>query len=237
MKRAYPYAESATAKRSGKRTYKQMRRAVAVAKPLQITPLVSKTVLTYTDCWYFNTGAGAAFIVNTFRLNGLHDPDVTGAGGTPTGLLAWAGFFGKYKVYGCFIEAEFISNCSQALICGYKCYVSGTGYTTPTSSTLVQQTLGEQSNVKSQLLGPSNVGNGNTYCKLTKYVSMRKMLSPHEFNDAAAGAAVNADPTSSVLMDVMISDALAATSNNVVWAWIRLHYYVNFYSPGTVTTD
>lgn len=187
--------------------------------------------LVYGDTFPMDTAA-ASFVTQWFRMNSLFDPDLTGVGGTPTGLTEMAALYNKYHVVASRITVRFQNTCDKNLLVGFEC--EGPGYHYANSGVQVQQALLEWRTAHAVLSKTSlQVGTVKT---LSRAYSMRKMFGTKgEYDDN--WAATNANPSSDIQCQLMICNTDGATANNTVEAVVRIVYYVRFFEPHVVPTD
>jgi len=173
--------------------------------------------VTYGDYWALNGGSGIK--VQSFRLNSLYDPDVTGVGGKPTYADQLAQVYQSYLVTSADVTVEFFSFNTEIEMVGAIWHPSGES---PVSSvTQIQQIALENSNAMyANLPGKGSTGN-------TPRIILKKHLDLSKLEGVSLDDNFRADfgsnPVNSMHLDVFSIDPLAADDQATV-ACVTIKY-------------
>lgn len=184
--------------------------ALALAPTSSLSPFSNRLPFTlkYGDVWYLNGGSGVK--VQSFRMNSIYDPDITGAGGTPTYAAQLAEIYESYKVESVDIKAEFFSfNTGIVQQIGMIWHPSNEG---PVSSaTQIQQILMEGANGLGGFIAARG-SNGPTPKKtFTKHLDLS--IVEGAILDDAFRANFGSNPAKVLGLDVVAIDPVGITDS------------------------
>lgn len=198
-------------------------------------PLRKFVKFLYQD-WQVVTQAAGAVAQYTYRLNGLQDPDVTGAGHQPRYYDTYLGAtegnapYAQYRVHACKFTltfTNFTATGDQAIIYAHWRDASDSPITDYFD-------LGEVPQTVSAVAGS---GNSQGSISLSRYVKMNSILGFGELQDTDSTAAYyNALPTDQVFVDfgylplITVGDA----SFNVR---VELEYYVELFDLNLINNS
>ena len=94
-------ARRSSAKRTRRRRRRIPRRS-RISRPIRLFPKTAKVSLTYCD----EVECQAGLAPKVFRLNSVHDPDVSVGGHQPRGHDQWSAMYSKYCVIGATVFVE-----------------------------------------------------------------------------------------------------------------------------------
>jgi len=173
--------------------------------------------VTFGDFYLMNGGTGVK--VQSFRLNSLYDPDITGVGGTPTGATDLATIYESYHVDSVDVDVEFFQyGTAQVSQVGLVWHAPGEG---PVSTaTQIQQILLEGSNCISAVL-PRGSSTTMPNVRLRKHLDLAKVAGSTK--DELADGAFGSNPTDAFNLDVVSIDPLGI-ENQAMLAVVRLTY-------------
>lgn len=182
---------------------------------------------------YSDTYTYSAFIAQdkVFRLNSVHDPDLTGAGHQPRYYDQLTAIYSYYRVLGCRIRVRALPN--DATANQQNIWVATVASNSPTSLTgIAYYDVGELPFTRSEITNLygaraiySSYHNVNTIAGVSKLTVM---------NSQSYRAAVGANPTESVYWHV-VAGTFDATNTVNCRILIDLEYYVQFEDPLTPT--
>jgi hypothetical protein len=120
--------------------------------------------------WTSATNPTPAIIINqSFVMNGVYDPDLTAPVSTqPVGFDEWMGFYERYEVLGCLIEATVYNNSTSGLPIVHAMMPS-MDQTPPTNPFIMMQQA-------HAVDGVSSGANGVPCCVLTKYMDVKAFI-------------------------------------------------------------
>jgi hypothetical protein len=187
--------------------------------------------LRYGDTWNLSAGA-ATYATNAFNLGSCYDPDLTGAGGQPSGFDAWGALYARYKVHSTVMTVRFVNTCAQPVL---AVVVAGGGtYHMPNSGSLVQQEFLEGQHSRGKLL------NYQAYYGSTGTVVMRNnhsVLEGNDLKDIDYSALVTASPARAPVAAIFICNADGTTTAATATAVVCIEYLVTFYEKHWVIED
>lgn len=175
--------------------------------------------VTYGDFWML-TGSGG-YKVQSFRLNSLYDPDLTGVGGTPTYAAQLAEVYSSYKVDSVDIEVQFMNfKTTTCTLVGLCWHPSTEG---PLSSaTQIQQVAIEGRNSVSHCLPYVPSGGPAGDYTIKKHLDL-SMVEGAILDDAFR-ANFNANPAKCINLDVFAVDTLGIADPSVE-IFVRIMYH------------
>lgn len=209
------------AKKKAKTTYPRIKLGVpSVIKGIRM----AKTKLTYCDAVTLNPGAGTA-ANHLFAVNGLFDPDITGAGHQPAGYDQYMALFNVYVVTAAHIKVTYY-NTSTTL--GQLVSLSYSDL--PTVDPDIRRYI-EQGNSRWAVLGTESAGNGIQTLSLS--CNMREVSGQDIFNSSEyeAGAATNPSDTHYFVLSAAALDFVSDPSS--VRCAVEIQYEVYFRDPAT----
>lgn len=178
-----------------------------------------------------------AMTYNSFRLNSIYDPDLTGVGGQPRyydQLLSATGPYLRYRVLGCKVKIQFVNDNSSAGALGYVGMYARDS-TAAAISSVDLTGLTELQNTKYTILGNMNSSKGIRVLK--NFYNIAKVMGVQDIadNEDAEGA-YNGNPTDSVLLDVYYYPLDGATTTSI-YALVDLEYIVQLMDLNTVAAS
>lgn len=185
------------------------------------------TKLIYGDVITLTVPAGG-LASNTFRLNSLYDPDLTNVGHQPQWFDQLANVYQRYRVKGSKITVTFTTgfeSTSTTFAGPWMC-----GVTTSATSTLnasSYQTLTEDANSVSTMMGSKNGGN-NVKTLSNTFTPMRD-LGIDSYDDTLA-AATSSNPVSMFYGHVWIKDAYQSTNAAYATIQIKIEFTCEFFN-------
>lgn len=184
--------------------------------------------VTYGDVWLLNGGSGVK--VQSFRMNSLFDPDLSGAGGTPTYANQLAEIYQSYLVDKIDVEAEFFSFNSELQMVGLIWHPSGEA---PVSSiTQIQQIALEGSNSLFATM-PGKGSNSNT-----PKITLRKQLVLQDVEgcplDDNFRADFGANPVNMMGLDLFSIDP-SGIDDQATQVIVRITYHGYAYGRSALT--
>lgn len=183
----------------------------------QLTPLTKKVVLKYGSFKSLEALSGIQTV--RFHMNGLYDPDQTGAGHQPMGFDQYMAFYEKYTVHASKIEVEAISRSVNTTT-----FVSVGAIPTGHSTYVDIDTIVESPNTAYGLLG----GYQRNKIKLSSYVNLQKYFGEPLNEDKYEGD-TSANPLKTALWDIT---AIDPTLNSLaVDLVIEITYYCTLKEP------
>lgn len=197
-------------------------RTRTVTAPL---PQTFRTTLHYAQYYSLNPDA-LNISVQTFRLNGIQDPDFTGVGHQPRGFDELTQFYGRYTVVGCNTQVHLMNSLSQPLIMAFVTYPALTTPPTPLTGTLWRE-VGEypKGNIAYRA---QPAGTSNNQMVIRKSANMAQLLGVSDIlSEADAGAVVSGNPNKSVHGSVWVGAATTDDLGTVVIC-VKLSYDVVF---------
>ncbi len=188
-----------------------------------IFPDTLRRVLKYCSSKSYTTGtSGIVGSTNTYRLNGLHDPDTTGVGHQPYGYDQLTPFYGVYTVVRAWAEITVSGVDDSSTYLAYMVQPS-LSTTTLASSTLEQ--VSEYDEMNFIMLGQSSSGIPNQSIRLPKIdlpklegLSMESYLGNSNFRGS-----VGSNPSQGSQFVVGIGNA-AGTSAKVATLTVELFF-------------
>jgi len=191
------------------------------------------TKLRYAEVITFTAGAGA-FQANTFRLNSVYDPNLSGVGHQPMYHDQLALIYGKYRVNGARIRVRFemVSLPSTATasyaptLCGIVCSANSSFV-----SSSYEQLL-EQNNNQVKVLGDKSSGNSEVI--VTQTFSPSRDLGNGAVDDSNAGSFGN-NPSQVFYAHVFKNDMTANPS--IVQALVEIEYQIEVYQRLEIGTS
>jgi hypothetical protein len=181
--------------------------------------------LKYGDAWDLSGGA-VDYAANIFRLNSLYDPDLSGAGGQPSGFDYWTTAYYRYKVFAADISVIFTNTTNTQSFGAVTHY--GTGFTAPATGTEVQQSVLEGDHTKGVVLAPT--GNGNDFIRgvVRIHCDLRKLQGDAAFNDSDTSAIYNANPAIPYYAQVAVCAWNGTTVGPSAVAVVQIVYHTLF---------
>lgn len=156
-----------------------------------------------------------------FRLNSLHDPDLTGTGHQPLGYDQWTGFYGRYRVFAVSYVIQF---CSQNNATGNTFAICPTNSSTSFSSmSQAMETIQSRYRV---------TGAGENVCVFKGKYYLPKIGGDTRVSymaDDRFQAQIGNNP-----VEVMILHLLAADNTGATFAYtvdVKLVYHCELFDP------
>jgi len=146
-----------------------------------------KTKLRYCESGYWSAAAGGSQS-NTFRMNSVYDPNLSGIGHQPMYHDTLALIYGKYRVTKAVITVKFASSSPPALTAvnyGPTCVGLVCSNSSSFVSTSVDQRM-EQNDNSTKILQPKGGGNEVVTCRQTFYPG--RDLGNGAIDDSGAGS-------------------------------------------------
>lgn len=174
---------------------------------------------------FYNLSGGSGIVVQSFRLNSIYDPDITGVGGQPMHYTELAATYGRYKVTAADVSVTYINWAPQSAFVGFVWHPSPS---TPLSSiTQTQQVLLEGSNSMSAFLSPHSA-NGGPYEQVTlkKHLDLTRVQGC-VLDDVYEGD-FGANPLANISLDVVSIDPLGV-ENQATVAMVQIQYFGEVY--------
>lgn len=189
-----------------------------------IAPPIMKTKLQYCDQNYLDVPASTEstdeFI---FALNGVFDPNVSGAGTQPRGFDQWHALYTKHLVTACLVEFMPSSNTTARMVAGFY------------PSSIVTEASGSPDAIaradKMMVLAGST--GGLAAVKLTRYYPMDKLFGQRittESDEHCGSATANAASLQYLHLFGAHGSVTDATNIAIDYT-VKLVYYVTFFNP------
>lgn len=178
-----------------------------------------------------NGGAGTFGSDQTFRLNSVFDPDLTGVGHQPYGFDQLSGIYANYKVLRCRVSlwAQNPTDKTQGAYVGVSVQ-SSSDTNTPMANKL-PQTIGERPNCN--LIYVSGTGEQSNYSTFEIPLNEVLGLSREEFLKDVEDtcSAIGTNPSKAALLSLAMADPGGAASVGSVTCTVRvqLQFYVQFF--------
>lgn len=187
-------------------------------------PRVLYTRLKYGSVGSIVTNTLTTATSNTFRLNSIWDPDLTGVGNTVVGHSALKDVYGRYLVTGAKINVRFYDPSSDAIRVGCRLRIAGNGATSGQNmSELISQPLTYQSGLANS---GRQVKTFNFFVRPYSLMSLSRL--EYHANTSKYSSAISANPTEDTcFMDIFAVEG-TGTSRSVAYA-IKITYYVQLY--------
>lgn len=172
-------------------------------------PTSMPITIKYGDFWMLSGSGG--FKVQSFRLNSLYDPDLTGVGGTPTYAAQLAEVYSSYKVEAVDIKVQFFNLGTTVPLVGYIWHSSNES---PVSSqTQIQQVAIEGRNSLSACMPTKGTNAGSPFLTLRKSLNLSNVEGAAL--DDAFRANFGANPAKVIHLDVFAVDTLGINEPSV----------------------
>lgn len=197
----------------------------------------SRIVRKFTYGDYFPLAPGGAVVsLQTFRMNSIYDPDVTGVGGTPSGVAQWCSataIYQYYRVISARTKAIFHNTCNTPVLAGIM-YTPVTGIL-PTSGVTAQQALLEAPNATACFLTPQASNYKHTQT-VERYDTVSNVVGRDVSRDNDYASLYNNNPTICPFITTVVGPADGATANVTVGMLITIEYTVelSMANPGIV---
>lgn len=176
------------------------------------------TRLRYTQVHAITSTSGLV-ASKVFRANGCHDPDYTNVGHQPMYWDQWKAIYDYYTVLGSKIKVTFRSASDYGMFIGLQ------GSTTSTPSSAIE-TLGEQNNTVSTLIGNKNTNPKTLFMTYSPTENMGQSVK----DDGSSMTAVGADPTAgegTYYYHIYTATEDQATTS-VLYAYVEIEYTIKF---------
>jgi len=187
----------------------------------QTMPTSMRVILKYTGHFTAQPSAGLSSD-QVFRLNSIHDPDLTNAGHQPQGHDQWNFLYGRYRVDKCVVQL-IPANVSGGSASGYLS-MHACGTSTAITDPVVAS---ESPKVKTTMVnnGAHNTPVWNSYSMADLAGLTHTQYNSDDLNAAAFGSS----PSNGLFLHVTFVDA--GLSNATVAFQVNLSYYVTLFSP------
>jgi len=177
-----------------------------------------------------NGPAGGLATAHVYSVNGLYDPDITGAGHQPIGFDQLMALYDHYTVHGAKITIDSTNddNTNPYLI-GIAVRDDATVETDPSA-------LVENGNIDYRLLTPSGTGSSmktriTMYCDVAKFLGRKSVLSDPDCKGTSA-----ANPTEGVFFHI-VAWTLGAIDGGNVTSQVTIDYDVTFHERRVVAAS
>jgi hypothetical protein len=191
-------------------------------------PIKRVVTLAYGTSCPLNGGA-FTYAANLFRLNGLYDPDATGAGHQPRGydqLLSSTGPYTRYTVTHCEVTVVFKNGTADNVFCG----LLASNYASSTADVATIDDVLERSNIIWKPLMPTGSTGQFTTIKTT-YDIGQFLGRPNILSDDDLAGAYNANPSiQCYVLAFMISHTIAPV---LAYADVQLKYTTTLHARAT----
>lgn len=176
--------------------------------------------LRYSDTLSLTSTSGA-LAYNSFRANGIYDPDLTGIGHQPMGHDQWAALFNHYVVLGSKITIRACTDTAEADVIYTGVYLADGG-TVPYSS------VGEIKENKKGTVSMYAPQSGKNVYSVSKY-SAKGYYNVKDVKDNLdrLGSTVNADPSEAAVFHLWIQ----AIGTGSLQYLVVIDYIVLFSEP------
>lgn len=202
---------------------KKARTVVAVPRNQFGFPINFRTNLRYCDDYFLSASSTNTAITNAFRMNGIFDPDLTGAGHQPMWRDNYANIYQNYRVISSTIKVTFLPQ-PITDVGSYGPYNIGiVGASETTNPSTVAVTRKEMSDSVSRAISRYSV-NDNTL--FLHYTPKSKLGS--EWSEDTVAALVGANPSQQYIADVWFSD-MGSGVTSYLWASVEIDYVVEFF--------
>jgi len=217
-------------KRYMRKTYRR-RTYRRVSKPLTVGfagfPMTKRIVLRYVQNVSINAAAGAPGY-NSFRANGLHDPDSSGVGHQPMGYDNWYNIYNNYVVVGAKCTATFVGSDSdnKPVVCGILLDDDGASVAGENPTTLIERG-------KSKWKVISNNYTQGRPPSLTSYFSAKKFFNVKDVRDNVSriGASFGADPSDQAYFIVWVGPQDDSSDLGAFNVLVRIEYIIDCSQP------
>lgn len=181
-----------------------------------------------SDLNTYNLAAGESRL---FSMNSMFDPDVSGAGGQPSGFDQMALMYNNYQVYGCSIEATFSNGQSGAV--GISEALVATSNTNVVGA---WDQYEDQAGTKRRMI--TALGSSGSVRKIRMFRRVRRVLGLNrkQFGDANYGPLVSANPATQAYWVIYVRPFDRTTAPTITGS-VKLTYYAKFYRPKRVPAD
>ncbi len=186
-------------------------------------------ILKYTSSkTYTSSTGGIVGSTNTFRLNGLHDPDITGTGHQPYGYDQITPFYSSYTVKSCKINIIVTGVDDSSNYLAWMVQPQGS---TTTLAGLSIETISEYDETNYLVLGQSSSGIPNQQVRLpTLNLPKLEGLSWQAyFGNSNYRASVGSNPSQGTSFVVGIGNAAGTTGKN---ATLTIEFLFDAYFEG-----
>lgn len=240
VKNVFIERKSKKRKKSRKRIYSRFPTAPGIASLRGPLGKTHRQTLKYSDS--FTTGAAAAglgtdmSICNTFRVNSLYDPDVTGIGHQPLGFDQLMEFFNRFTVLNCKITLSVSQAASATVASWFGVEV------TPTSATRGSSLPDKQAWLESAATSKTLVGlqsSGAPVKTLTRTINMKKFLGVgNVLDEQNFSGSASSNPADTVYLQVYTACncyALTGTGTTELHWTVQIEYDTVFHDPKPIT--
>lgn len=186
-------------------------------------PLKLRTKVVYSDGVSLNPGS-VAVAKNSYSLNGLFDPDITGTGHQPMGFDNYMGVYSKYTVLATYMKVTLCVSDSNSVAFGILVHDGGQGI--PTSLPVYLEMQG-QCKYELVSLGASTVGQKLPVVFTKRYIAKELMRSYGD--DTLSGDASN-NPSAQLYGTVFVG-GLGAADAGAQFLQVKIVYDVEFHNP------
>lgn len=231
LRRGYRKGASKYRKRSYRRFSKKKFYKKGKKFTNQIAPF-KRVSLTYGDVWELDAAAGT-YKDNDFIINSLYDPDLTGAGGQPSGFDAYATMYARYRVVSAKVTVTFINTSTQVIMAGMS--FGDDDYHFPTSGTTCQQEFLEGNRSSWCTLSPKDTS--DFHKTVSRYVSFKKYFGRTVMTEDDFTAGTGASPERKMYGQLSICNVNGTTVGCTCTAIVRVKFYTYFYQPHYVIED
>lgn len=180
------------------------------------------------------TTGGLAIAPVVFSLNGLFDPDVSGAGHQPRGFDQWMALFKRFKVFKVDVELRFDTtvDATNYKKCGCWRVVGPDNYTVTTAGFLTRDFI-EQSNAGAIRILPNGEESYVHFSVNIPTLCGLKGLRDPSFNDNYSGTTAGNPGNPAYLQLAHTNDT--ATDNTACTVGITLRYHAVLYEAALLT--
>jgi len=211
-----------------KKPYKQWSKSLTRLRPGVPNHMIAK--LRYMTVVTLSPGPIGLADGNVFSLNGLYDPNISGAGGQPRffdqycGTDGGAGMYKHYTCLGARVTTEFTSMDSTY---NNRCYLS---VRDSSSAVTDYYDLEEASKSKKVTVAPK--GSGGSIRKLSMNWSAKKWFGrPNVTTELNLTGSNSTNPSEQAYLHVSVANPSSGSDSGNVSAIVIIDYLVKFHSP------
>jgi len=189
-------------------------------------------MMKFSDFYVCDAG-GAVLCVNTFRANGVFDPQYAVGGGSPSLLTQWGSFYRRYKVIASEISISCLNEDAARTIVGI--IARRPDATVVATATAAQQLLLEgTSGVWAYLPASSSMFRP---VKLSMYRTTREMIPVDTMDNSLSGFTQTTDPTVVWFWEVVNFNQDTSSAGSTIDIVLTIQYYVELFEYADPSTD
>lgn len=228
-----PYRKKRSASKSIGRARRRLKftdivpiRALSTRGGVAGFPNKLRTRVRYNEDITFNPAAGSIAAKNSFTLNGLYDPNITGTGHQPLGFDNFMGVYNKYTVISAVISVTAINYATGTDSAVMGIIIADGGQTIPTATNDIIE-LGSQVSYKYFICNSLATQHPLPMVKRKAWIHKELMRA---YGDDTTNGDAGANPTQQLYATVFVGTTTGADLGNIECV-INIEYDVEFHNP------